>query len=147
MTAALPMPDSRPTAPVRARLRDDDLFGVQPTGTADLPDPRPLLENLSRCVIEAYAGARDIEQLIRWVTDEVYRRLLTRVVLASRARQAKGVTPKRPQFTIGSTHLCSPRDGVVEAVVTIHARSRARAVAIRLEGMDGRWRASAISVL
>lgn len=156
MSAVLPLPDPPPQQPLRGlqhprptrrQVPDDDLFGVQPTGTAQLPDPLPLLENLTRCVIEAYAGARDIDQLIRWVTDEVYRTLVARVVVASRARRAKGITPKRPQFTIGTTHLCAPRDGIVEAVVTVHARARARAVAIRLEGMDRRWRASAINVL
>jgi hypothetical protein len=31
--------------------------------------------------------------------------------------------------------------------VMVHQRTRSRAVAIRLEGMDHRWRATAISVL
>ena len=41
------------------------------------------------------AGARDLEQLARWVTDEVYRNLSKRVVLAARARRAKGLVPQR----------------------------------------------------
>ena len=122
--------------------------GAERAAAADgLPDPRPLLENLGRCVIEALSGARDLEQLARWVSDDVYRALLKRVVLASRARRAKGITARRPQFSIGRTTMCSPADGVVEAVVMVHSRVRARAVAIRLEGFDHRWRASAISVL
>jgi hypothetical protein len=40
-----------------------------------------------------------------------------------------------------------PRDGVVEAVVIVHGRARTRAVALRLEGLDNRWRATAINVL
>jgi hypothetical protein len=64
----------------------DDFFGHQPCRTTDLPDPRPLLENLTRCVLEVLAGARDLEQLARWVSDDVYRHLLRRTVLASRAR-------------------------------------------------------------
>jgi hypothetical protein len=43
--------------------------------------------------------------------------------------------------------MTAPRDGVVEAVVVVTSRARARAVAIRLEGLDRRWRASAIAVL
>ncbi|HEU0256404.1 MAG TPA: Rv3235 family protein [Microbacteriaceae bacterium] len=147
MTAELPWTEPGRRTPYYSRPRDEDLFGVQPTSTAELPDPRPLVENLSRCVVEAYAGARDIEQLARWVTDRVFQNLLARLALASRARRAKGVTPKRPHFTIGSTRLCAPRDGVVEAVVLIHAPARTRAVAIRLEGLDRRWRATAIHVL
>jgi hypothetical protein len=36
---------------------------------------------------------------------------------------------------------------VVEAVVIVCGRARTRAVAIRLEGLDSRWRATAINVL
>jgi hypothetical protein len=43
--------------------------------------------------------------------------------------------------------MCEPRDGVVEAVVIVRNRVRTRAVAIRLEGLDSRWRATAINVL
>lgn len=136
-----------PSKPIRARFVPDEFFGHQPTSTADLPDPEPLLENLTRCVIEVLAGARDLEQIARWLTDDVYRHLLKRVVLSQRARQAKGIVPTRPAFTIGSTTVCEPRDGVVESVVIVHNRARTRAVALRLEGLDRRWRATAINVL
>jgi hypothetical protein len=43
--------------------------------------------------------------------------------------------------------MSEPRDGIVEAVVIVHGRARSRAVAIRLEGLDHRWRASALSIL
>jgi hypothetical protein len=36
---------------------------------------------------------------------------------------------------------------VVEAVVIVRGRARTRAVALRLEGLDQRWRATAINVL
>lgn len=126
---------------------DDDLFGRQPATRSELPDPVPLLTNLAHCVIEAYAGARDLEQLARWVTDDVYRNLEKRVVLASRARRARGVAAQRPVFSIGNIHMYEPIDGAVEAVVMVHQRHRSRALAIRLEGMDSRWRASALNVL
>ena len=125
----------------------DDYFDQQPSTRSVLPGPVPLLENLTRCVIEILAGARDLEQISRWVTDDVYRHLLKRVVLSSRARQATGRAIARPTFTIGSTTVREPRDGVVEAVVIVRGRARVRAVAIRLEGLDNRWRASAINVL
>ncbi|MCU1599107.1 MAG: 3-hydroxyacyl-CoA dehydrogenase [Glaciihabitans sp.] len=131
----------------RPRFDSDDFFGQQPASTSVLPDPTPLLENLTRCVIEVLAGARDLEQLARWVTDDVYRHLLKRVVLSTRARRARGQRATRPSFTIASTNLCEPRDGVVEAVVVVRGRARTRAVAIRLEGLDQRWRATAINVL
>lgn len=132
---------------MKPRFDEREFFGQQPTSTASLPDPRPLLENLTRCVVEILAGARELEQIARWVSDDVYRHLLKRVVISSRARQAKGQKPTRPSFTIGSTTICEPRDGVVEAVIIVRGRARVRAVALRLEGLDNRWRATAINVL
>lgn len=149
-TSALPEPSSSTGAASaqRGRFRsDEEFFGQQPTPTTALPDPAPLLENLTRCVIEILAGARELEQIARWVNDDVYRHLLKRVIISSRARQIKGQKPNRPLFSIGSTTVCQPRDGVVEAVVIVHGRARVRAVAIRLEGLDRRWRATAINVL
>jgi hypothetical protein len=133
--------------PARFRITTDEYFGQQPTSTAALPSPQPLIENLTRCVIEILAGARDLEQISRWVTDDVYRHLLKRVVLSTRARQAKNQVATRPTFTLGSVLTCEPRDGVVESVVVVRGRARSRAVAIRLEGLDRRWRATAIHVL
>jgi len=132
---------------LRPRFDSEDFFGQQPTSTQALPDPAPLLENLTRCVIEILAGARELEQIARWLSDDVYRHLLKRVVISTRARQAKGQAAVRPSFSLGSTTVCEPRDGVVEAVVIVRGRARARAVAIRLEGLDRRWRATAIHVL
>lgn len=162
MSTPLPLPLRRETQPneqvphtaevlpsrvIRARFVPDEFFGQQPTSTSSLPSPQPLLENLTRCVVEILAGARDLEQISRWVTDDVYRHLLKRVVLSSRARHATGQKVVRPTFSIGSTTICEPRDGVVEAVVIVRGRARTRAVALRLEGLDRRWRATAINVL
>jgi hypothetical protein len=124
-----------------------EYFDAQPTSTSSLPNPVPLMENLARCVLEVLAGARELDQLSRWVADDVYRHLLKRVVLSSRARQARGTPAGRPSFRIGNTITCEPADGVVEGVVIVHGKARTRAVAIRLEGLDKRWRASAINVL
>ncbi|MFT4030427.1 MAG: Rv3235 family protein [Protaetiibacter sp.] len=132
---------------VTAHRPDEELFGRQPATTRELPDPRPLLENLTRCVIEIMAGARDLEQIARWVDDAVYTTLLKRVVLSAQARQAARRPAVRPMFTLGSVTISEPRDGVVEAVVVVRGRARTRAVAIRLEGLDRRWRATAIHVL
>lgn len=129
------------------RFLDEDFFGHQPSSRDQLPDPEPLLINLTRCVIEVLAGARELDQLARWVSDDVYRHLLKRVVLSSRARAVKGQLAQRPAITIGRVTISEPRDGVIEAVVLVHSRARVRAVALRLEGLDRRWRASAINVL
>ena len=101
----------------RADFIEEDYFGPQHTSASVLPEPKPLAENLARCVLEILAGARDLDQISRWVTDDVYRSLMTRV------------------------------HGVAECCVILHGKARSRSIAIRLEGLDGRWRATAIHVL
>lgn len=135
------------TQPGRERPPSDGYFERQPTHHDQLPDPGPLLENLARCAVEAIAGVRDLDQIARWVDEHVYGHLLKRVVLASRARQYARKAPVRPLLRIGATVSCAPRPGVVEATVILHSNGRSRAVAIRLEGLDRRWRATAIHVL
>lgn len=137
-------------ASVNTRLASfvpEDFFGHQPTGTKELPDPTLLAENLARSVLEILAGARELDQIARWVTDDVYNHLLKRVHISQRARTLKNLPAHRPSFTVGRTLISQPADGVVEAVVIIHGKARTRSVAIRLEGMDNRWRASAVHVL
>jgi hypothetical protein len=48
---------------------------------------------------------------------------------------------------VGGLRTCSPRDGVIESGVLLSSRSRTRAVTIRLEGINSRWRATSVSVL
>lgn len=111
------------------------------------PDPKPLAENLARCVVEVLSGTRDIDQIARWLSADVHAHLMKRMVLARRARDSRGEPPGRLTFTMGSTVLCEPGPGVVEAVVIVHGRARSRAVALRLEALGDRWRASAVHVL
>ena len=125
----------------------DDYFGHQPTATSALPDPQPMVENLARSVMEILAGCRDLDQISRWVTDDVYRNLLQRVHISRRARAVKKQAAVLPTFGLGRTIITHPVDGVVESVVIVHGKARTRSIAIRLEGMDGRWRATAIHVL
>ena len=68
-----------------------EYFAPQPTSTSDLPEPTQLLRNLSVGVLEVMSGVREIEQLARWMTEDVFRVLLTRANLATRARSARGV--------------------------------------------------------
>jgi hypothetical protein len=127
------------------RFDVDDYFGVQ--RTADLPDPEPLITNLTRCVIEILAGARELEQIARWISDDVYTKLARRVGFAARSRVLKRTAAQRPRLSILSIRTFEPDAGIVEATVIVQMPQRVRAVALRLEGLDSRWRATSISVL
>ncbi|MBO9626981.1 MAG: 3-hydroxyacyl-CoA dehydrogenase [Microbacterium sp.] len=125
----------------------NEYFAPQPTARADLPDPLPLLRSLTQGVLEVFAGVREVDQLARWFAEDAYRSLIARANLSARARSARGVAPVRPVFEILSIRTSEPADGVVEAVVIVAGPGRTRAVAVRLEGLDRRWRAASFAVL
>lgn len=142
----MPLPRSIP-ARSTVRATDPEFFAPQRTVSTELPDPEPLLKNLSLGVLEVLAGAREVEQLARWMTEDAYRKLAVRANLAARARSARGAPATRPTYSLLSVHHSSPADGVVESVVIIAGPARTRAIAIRLEGMDRRWRATSLALL
>ncbi len=124
-----------------------EYFAPQHTPSMVLPDPEPFLRNLTVGVLEVLAGVRDVAQLARWLTEDAYRSLVTRANLATRARSARRVPATRPAHAITSVHTSSPADGVVEAVVIVSAPARTRAVTLRLEGLDSRWRCTSLALL
>ncbi len=141
---------SRIPHPLAAPLHPRELsefFAPQRTSSTELPDPDPFVRNLTRGVLEVFAGVREVDQLARWLTEDAYRKLMTRANLAARARSARGVPAMRPVHTLLSVHHSSPADGVVESVVIVQGPARTRAVALRVEGMDGRWRATSLALL
>ncbi|QIG38274.1 3-hydroxyacyl-CoA dehydrogenase [Microbacterium sp. 4R-513] len=141
------MPAVRPRRSADVAYELSDFFAPQRTPAAELPDPEPFLQNLTRGVLEVFSGAREVEQLARWVTEDAFRKLVVRSNLSARARSARGVPAKRPVHSILSVRHTAPADGVVEAVVIVAGPARTRAVAVRLEGMDGRWRATSLALL
>jgi len=128
-------------------LDSDDYFGIEFAKTADLGDPKPILAFLAQSVIETLAGIRDIEQCARWLSDGVYQQLRQKSLASNRSRAESNVKALRPNLAVGKISVFSPREGVIEGVVIIHNIGRARAVAIRLEGYNGRWRAKSVAVL
>lgn len=143
-----PTPAGTARAPHASRTTDlAEFFAPQRTPSTALPSPEPFLRNLALGVLEVFAGVREVEQLARWLTEEAYRKLVTRANLAARARNARGVAARRPLHTIVSVHESSPADGIVEAVIVVRGPARTRALAVRLEGMDGRWRATSLALL
>jgi len=134
--------DARPHQEVRA------LEPVQrsPAGTAP-PDVTATARALGLCVVEVLTGGRDVDSIARWITEDVHRHLLQRAAVATRARALGARARTRPRLQVGTVRTCTVQDGVVEAAVVVHTRSHARAVALRLELRQGRWRATAIGVL
>jgi len=142
-----PSPAARPARRTfLSAVQLEEYFAPQRTSTADLPSPEMFVRNAARGFFEVHAGVREVEQLARWMTEEVYRTVAVHAALARRARSARGTAP-RDVHEVRSVRLCSPADGVVEAAVTGTARDRTRVLAMRIEGRDGRWRVTACSML
>lgn len=128
-------------------IESDEYFGATIVASKELGDPTPVLAFLAQSVIETLAGIRDVEQSARWLTDGVYQQLKHKALAASRARSQSQIRELRPNLAIGKISTFSPRAGVIEGVVIVHNRGRARAVAIRLEAYNNRWRAKSVAVL
>lgn len=124
-----------------------EMFARQRTRAAELPDPEPLVGTLAGGVLEAIAGVRDVDQLARWLAEEPYRAVVLRANLARRARSARGERARHPRYRVTSVRISSPADDVVEAVAIVSMPDRTRAVAMRFEGVDRRWRATSLAVL
>jgi hypothetical protein len=141
-------PEKRPKVRnVKNLKQSDDFFGPQYNKTSELPDPEASLKVLATGVVEVIAGSRQIDQLARFLTDEVYQRLSRRAVIARQRRDELGQKAHYPNFAVHNIINKSPRDGVIESVVLLKSKQRVRAVTIRLEGINSRWRATAVSVL
>ena len=137
---ALPRPPHRPGPRPRVpRLRGDAEFGPSWSARADLPDPRAAGRRLLTMTLEALAGRRPLGQL-RSLTS------LGVLTALSEGRRPRWCTEAGPPLVVGPVHLCEPVDGVAEVSAVAHRGGRAHAVAARLEGIDGRWRCTALQV-
>ncbi len=131
---------------VRSRPHDSDDFGPVPTPRDGLPEPAPWAARLVQGIAEVLALDRPLTQLIRWASPEVYEQLRHRVDSRRRQRDARvPVQGRRP--TVRSVHVTEPADGVAEVCALVDDGRRARAYALRLEGADGRWRATALDLV
>jgi hypothetical protein len=148
----VPAPQRPPLRLVDPPHRSDDAtrasrnvadFGPQPTPRAQLPEPSPWAGRLVQAIVEVTAGRRPAAQLIRWTTTTVFDAISARNLAARRAL-ATGATARRVAPVVRSVHVFEPRDGVAEVSAVVTQDQRCRAIALRLEGVDGRWQCTAL---
>jgi hypothetical protein len=120
---------------------DELLFGARATRRSDLPDPAPWAGHVAQAIVEVMAGARPAPQLLRWTTPEVYAVVARRASVSLR----RGL-PRSRRATVRTVRVCEPADGVAEACAVVIDGPRVRALALRLTGLDGRWRVEALQV-
>jgi hypothetical protein len=136
---AAPRPVQRPgPRPQRPRAYEDD-FGPAWSSRAELPDARDAGRRLITLTLEAMAGRRPLLQLQQMTSVGVFAAL-------SAGRRPRWCTEGTAPLIVGPVHLCEPVDGVAEVSAVVRRAGRAHAVAARLEGIDGRWRCTALQV-
>jgi hypothetical protein len=131
------LPGPRPQGG-RAALPDDD-FGPAWSSRSELPDARDAGRRLITLALEAMAGRRPLLQLQPFVSAAVFAAL-------SAGRRPRWCTEGTAPLFVGRVHVCEPVDGVAEISAVARRAGRAHAVAARLEGIDGRWRCTALQV-
>ncbi|HEX2808012.1 MAG TPA: Rv3235 family protein [Kineosporiaceae bacterium] len=102
-----------------------------------------------QAALEVAAGRRAPSQLVRWTSEDVFTTLARRAALAARvdrAERATGATARNVAVAVRSVRMCHPGDGIVEASAVVTDRGRVRAVALRVEGIEGRWRVTALEI-
>ena len=130
-------PGPRPRADRLAGRRDD--FGPSLSTRADLPDARHAGRRLITCTLEALTGRRPIAQVRPMTSLGVFTAL-------SQGRRPRWCAEGAGPLLVGQVRVCEPVDGVAEVTAVARRGGRAHAVAARLEGIDGRWRCTALQI-
>jgi hypothetical protein len=120
---------------------DLDLTRRQPlrTGRDQLPDPRPWAHGFVQALTEVLGGFRPVGQLSKRVLPSVVAQVTD--CLAEAAGKPAGARP-----VVRSVRVNEPMPGAVEVSATVRHGDRCRALALRLEGLDGRWQCTALII-
>lgn len=138
---AVPRPAHRPGPRPRldrAAWVDVD-FGPTWSTRTDLPDPTAAARRLITLTLEAFAGRRPVSQLQPLTSAGVFSAL-------SAGRRPAWCASATAPVLLGRVHVCEPVDGVAEVSAVARRAGRAHAVAARLEGIDDRWRCTALQI-
>lgn len=157
MSIALPTPagpgpedpnpsDPSPRTPLSAvppvTVPDHDADGCD-----EVLDPRPdQVQAMAVLIFEVIEGLRGITQLGTAITLGAARQL-TAMRAARQEQRTVLREPARHVSRAGHVRVDRPSAGVAEAASVVYVGERARAVAMRLEWLHLRWRATEIAVL
>lgn len=113
---------------------DDEDPADARTPTSDLPPVRPVAHALVQGLLEVLAGVRPASQLQRCTTPELFLELEELVQHRPRPSGQRPATG-----AVRSLHVQERPEGVAEVCATVRRGPRAAALALRLEGVRGRW--------
>lgn len=124
--------------------------GAAPKRPAQAPRPAPRhtqlearARRLVQALVEIVDGDRPVTQLLRMATRNVYDDLVARLTSLG-AATARGSRVGPLSTRVASVHVGQPRSDCAEISARIVQGNRSRALALRLELIDGRWMCSAL---
>ncbi|UYM04051.1 Rv3235 family protein [Solicola gregarius] len=143
-----PAPPRTPPAPVLPRLTSPGAGPRRPATRPTAGRPHTQMEARSRRIVQALVeiidGARPASQMLRLATESVYGDLVDR--LESLGGASAHGAPAGPLSTrVASVHVEQPADACAEISARIVQGNRSRALALRLDRVDGRWMCSAMN--
>lgn len=134
LSASMAAPTSVACDAVPSWSADADM-GVRRTATAQLPPAGRAAQVFATALVEVLAGRRPVGQLRVHAAPAVFAGLVNRA--------PNGLSAPAQLLSI---RVCQPADGVAEISATVRSGPRARAIAFRMEGVDGRWRVTALDI-
>jgi hypothetical protein len=126
--------DPTPGLPARPSLR---------VVTGDERELDAFSARFAQAVVEVIGGDRGVHQLMRWTTEWVYADLMHRSHALQRATPGDQRL-RRLRATVRSVHLFRLHDDAAELSIHVRHGQRSRAIAARIERIEGRWRCSVL---
>lgn len=120
-----------PPVPNLIALDDSD---HRHTSRTELPSAHQWSIRLVHGLVEVMNGVRPATQLTRWLTIDVLNQVKNHIYAHDMRR-----------LIVRSVHVTEPDDGVAEVCAVFGTANRCYAMAMRLEGIDGRWRATQLA--
>lgn len=112
--------------------------------TACRPEPHRWAALIAQAIVEAEVGDRPLSQLVRWTTAEVYDVIALRC--STHGRRSAVARLGTARAVVASVHVCRIAPDIAEVCATVRRAGRARAVALRLEGIGDAWRCTALTM-
>lgn len=99
------------------------------TSGRELPSVHQWSIRLVHGLVEVMNGLRPISQLTRWLTVDIMHQVKNHIY-----------DHDLRKLVVRSVHVTEPSDGVAEVCAVFGTANRCYALAMRLEGLDARWR-------
>lgn len=122
-------------------------FGPDIPKAKPVADPERYIAAIARGINEVILGIRSVDQFASVLNEHVYESLRRRSTARAQLRMKEGRVPNIQPTDVLRVKFQSPADGVIESVVLLTTKHRAKAITIRLEGHYGSWKATNIGFI